>query len=207
MRFRSPPSASSAQASCKGANAADPDLAYPRSRILVFAVISVVGCATDLLTKQWVFQWRGLPRPDNEWWLWEPYIGIETAVNIGALFGMGAGFGSVFAVLSVVAAIGIVIWLFRYGAARDRWMNIALSLVMGGIFGNLYDRLGLWWSPGMPPEWRNGVRDWILCRYDTFTWPNFNIADSLLVSGAVMLLIHAFFLEEKPESADLSKEA
>ena len=204
MRFRSPPSASNARANSEGKASAAVDLIYPRRRIVVFAVVSTVGCAADLLTKQSVFQWRGLPRPHNEWWLWEPYIGVETAVNVGALFGMGAGFGYVFAVLSIAAAIGIVIWLFGYGAASDRWLTIALSLVMGGIIGNLYDRLGLWWNPEMPPEWRSGVRDWILFRYGNFTWPNFNIADSLLVSGAVMLLIHAFLLEQKPASSDRS---
>ena len=72
---------------------------------------------------------------------------------------------------------------------------------MGGIFGNLYDRLGLWWSPGMRLEWKTGVRDWILFRYGTFTWPNFNIADSLLVCGAAMLMLHAFFFDQPKEQA------
>lgn len=191
------------RASSRGDSSVATDLSYPRSRIYLFTIVSVTGCAVDLLTKQLVFQWRGLPRPNNEWWLWEPYVGIETAVNIGALFGMGGGYGRLFAVLSVAAAIGIVLWLFRYGAARDGWLTVALSLVTGGIFGNLYDRLGLWWSPGMDPRWQTGVRDWILFRYGSFTWPNFNIADSLLVVGAGMLLFHAFFLDpHRSESSD-----
>ena len=202
MRSPTPPSVSSAPASSKGDAAALTERAYPASRITLFAVLSVVGCAADLITKQVVFQWRGLPRPNNEWWLWEPYVGIETAVNIGALFGMGSGYGHLFAILSIVAAIGIVVWLFRYGAASDQWLTVALSLVMGGIFGNLYDRLGLWWSPGLPLEWKTGVRDWILFRYGDFTWPNFNIADSLLVCGAIMLMLHAFCFEPPgPEGA------
>ena len=93
MRSRTPPSASSAQASSRRDPVVLADRAYPAGRIALFTVISIAGCATDLLTKQWVFQWRGLPRPDNEWWLWEPYIGIETVINIGALFGMGGGYG------------------------------------------------------------------------------------------------------------------
>jgi signal peptidase II len=39
----------------------------------------------------------------------------------------------------------------------------------------------------------NAVRDWILLRYGAFTWPNFNIADSLLVCGAGLLLWHSFW--------------
>ena len=130
--------------------------------------------------------------PHHEWWLIEPYVGIETAVNIGALFGLGAGAGRYFALLSIFAGIGILLWLFRFGAARDRWLTIALACVMAGICGNLYDRLGLWYKVGMPVEWQSGVRDWILLRYGTHTWPNFNIADSLLVCGAAMLTWQAF---------------
>jgi signal peptidase II len=146
-----------------------------------------------------VFRWRGLPKANNEWWLWEPYVGIETAVNTGALFGMGGGYGLFFAILSVLAGLGIVVWLFWFGAARDRWLTIALSLVAGGVFGNLYDRLGFWWDPGMPDAWKTGVRDWILLRYGNYTWPNFNIADALLVCGACMLMIHAFYEHKAPE--------
>ncbi len=51
----------------------------------------------------------------------------------------------------------------------------------GRHLGNLYDRLGLWWQSDYPVEWRSGVRDWILLCYKGLTWPNFNIADSLLV--------------------------
>jgi signal peptidase II len=165
---------------------------------VLFLAIAVIGCAIDLATKQLVFNWRGFPPPfqpaAGEWWLWEPFIGIETAINTGALFGAGAGFGRWFAALSVLAAVGILVWLFWYRAAHDLWLTIALACVMAGILGNLYDRLGLWYEPGMPVSWQSGVRDWILLRYRTreWTWPNFNIADSLLVCGAAMLLIHAF---------------
>ncbi len=136
----------------------------------------------------------------HEWWLVEPFIGIETAVNIGALFGLGAGAGRYFAGLSVFAALGILVWLFRFGAAKDRWLTIALACVMAGIFGNLYDRLGFWYQVGMPVEWQSGVRDWILFRYGDYTWPNFNIADSMLVCGAAMLMWQAFRDSSSAES-------
>lgn len=168
----------------------------------------MIGCAVDLGTKQAVFAWRGPPppigSPDNAWWLLEPYIGIETAVNTGALFGLGAGAGRYFALLSIVAALGILVWLFRFGAAQDRWLTVALGCVMAGILGNLYDRMGFWYDTGMLCEvwttaernqvvqWQSGVRDWILFRYGAYTWPNFNIADSMLVCGAAMLMWQAF---------------
>jgi signal peptidase II len=162
----------------------------------------VVGCAVDLLTKHWIFQWRGMPQANNEWWIWEGYIGIETALNRGALFGMGEGFGFFFAVLSVLAATGILVWLFWFKAAGDLLLTIALGCVTGGICGNLYDRLGLWHDANAPVGYEHAVRDWILFRYKGYTWPNFNIADCLLVCGAVMLAWHGFIRKEPTEKAE-----
>ena len=164
---------------------------YPR-RMALFVSVAILGGAADLLTKHWVFQWRGMPRENNEWWIWEGVFGIETALNDGAVFGLGSGWGPAFAALSVVAALGIVVWLFYGGAAADFWLTLALACVTAGIIGNLYDRLGLWQDLDAAGVWRTEVRDWILLRYKNYTWPNFNIADSLLVCGAGLLLWHGF---------------
>jgi signal peptidase II len=167
---------------------------------VTYLLIAVTGCAADLFTKDWIFRWRGLPRAGNEWWLIDGHVGIQTSVNRGALFGMGEGYSWLFATLSIVSAIGILTWLFVFQAARDRWINVALGCVTGGILGNLYDRLGLWDATGLRPEFEHGVRDWILLRYsDEWTWPNFNIADSLLVTGAIMLVVHAFVWRDGTE--------
>ena len=166
-----------------------------KSRAAVFACLAIFGGTIDLWTKQVIFAWRGLPGQKDIWWVIEGYFGIETAVNIGAVFGVGAGQGHLFAVLSIGAAIGILVWLFWFRAAESWWLTTALGLITGGIIGNLYDRLGMWWQVGYPDEWKSGVRDWILWQAsDQWKWPNFNIADSLLVVGACMLLYQSFFM-------------
>ncbi len=177
-------------------------------RWVVFVLIAVGGAVSDLWTKNWIFGWLGLPEERGPYWIIENYIGFETAVNPGALFGFGAGWGLLFAFLSVLASVGIVFWLHSYRGIESRWLLVALGFVMGGIFGNLHDRLGLWNPPAVRPEWKSGVRDWILLRYGDFTWPNFNIADSLLVCGAIMLAAHSFFLTPPPvdEQNKKSKE-
>jgi signal peptidase II len=58
--------------------------------------------------------------------------------------------------------------------------------------------MGFWQEPGVPGAFHNEVRDWILFRYHSYTWPNFNIADSLLVCGAGLLLWHGL-RGEKPQ--------
>jgi signal peptidase II len=172
----------------------------PRSRYIAFAAIALTGLAADLITKQVLFAWLGLPQQDKYFWIIDGYVGFQTAVNRGALFGMGEGYWWVFSLLSVVAAIGIISWLFVWRAAHDWLLTIALGCVMAGIFGNLYDRIGLWDASGLPPEFEHGVRDWILFRYKQYTWPNFNIADCLLVCGAALLMVHAWRTprEEQP---------
>ncbi|OYP29913.1 peptidase A8 [Rhodopirellula sp. MGV] len=171
------------------------------SRAIVFAGLAITGGVIDLWSKQVIFNWRGLPGEKDIWWVWEPFFGIETAVNIGAVFGIGAGQGTLFATASVIAAVGIVAWLFLFRAAESLWLTVALGLVGGGIIGNLYDRVGMWWEPGYPDVWKSGVRDWILWRInERWTWPNFNIADSLLVVGACMLLYQSIFLQPSPLS-------
>ncbi len=126
--------------------------AVPYSRHLTFLAIALAGCLTDLATKRYVFHWLGMPRFDEfkVWWIWEPYIGLQTSTNQGALFGIGQGKVWIFAAASVVAVVAICYWLFIAGAGRDWLLTIALALVMGGVLGNLHDRLGLWPVPDMP---------------------------------------------------------
>jgi signal peptidase II len=183
-------------------------LSYPKSRILLFGLLAVIGGATDLITKELVFNWRGAPQAhvDNTWWLIDGYVGIQTSVNQGALFGMGQGYSTLFAILSVIAGAGIVFWLFFKSGARDRLLTIALGCISGGIIGNLYDRLGLWHGREAAAHFQHGVRDWILLRYKDHTWPNFNIADSLLVCGAALLFCHAIFYRE-PQKTETGKQS
>ncbi|GAA5506467.1 signal peptidase II [Novipirellula caenicola] len=171
-----------------------PPPSLPKNRVVVFLGLAITGAIADLWSKQAIFAWRGLPGQKDIWWLIDGYFGIETAVNLGAVFGIGQGQGVIFASLSVVAGIGVLVWLFWFRAAHSMWLTVALGLISGGIIGNLYDRLGLWWQPGYPDAWKSGVRDWVLWQAsDQWKWPNFNIADSLLVVGACMLMYQSFF--------------
>ena len=162
--------------------------AVPLNRYLVFFALTIGICAADLGAKTWML--ARLPLNGRPWWIWDEVFGFQTTLNEGALFGMGQGLWPLFAALSVGAAIGIVIWLFPAGAARDRLLTVALAFVTGGILGNLYDRVGLpglSWPPG--PGHAAGapvhaVRDFILVRIHGWSWPTFNLADSALVCGA-----------------------
>jgi signal peptidase II len=173
--------------------------AIPASRHVVFWSLAAVGLAADLGSKAWMFS-----RPDllagGVRWVWPGHAGFQLSLNEGALFGMGQGGVWVFAACALTAAIAIPVWLFVFGGARDAALTAVLGCILGGVLGNLYDRVGLpglQWSDFMPN--RAGpvyaVRDFILLarrwppesRWDV--WPNFNIADALLVCGAIALVL------------------
>jgi signal peptidase II len=176
--------------------------AVPTNRYLVFLLIAGGGLAADLATKRWMFDWL-TPVGLKKHWIWTNVFGFQTSLNEGALFGIGQGMFWLFALLSVCAGLAICWWLFVAGAARQWVLTVALAAIMAGILGNLYDRMGfpgLKWGAGNPMH-RQGdsvyaVRDWILVMFGNWPWPNFNIADSLLVSGAFILVCHAFFQKQ-----------
>lgn len=181
----------------------------PWSRYALFLLPAIIGLAADLATKAYVF--RHYFDPDRaaakmpqftHWWI-DGIFGIQTSTNPGALFGIGQGHSWFFAIFSLVALTAILVWLFVLKAAWDRWLTFALGLIAGGILGNFYDRIGWGYLPQYPESIKTDVRDWILFRWEGIRifepWPNFNIADSLLVAGAIMLFFHAFFLASNPE--------
>ena len=165
---------------------------------IVFFLIVAVTSAGDLWTKSRIFDRLGMPGTSDTLWVWDGVFGFQTALNEGALFGMGQGFVIGFAILSFAMLAGIVIWLL--GPFFKNWfLVIVMGLISGGIIGNLYDRLGLhqlrWLDDGFhtadTPVY--AVRDWILVMIGSYHWPNFNLADSYLVAGVILLGIYVFF--------------
>jgi lipoprotein signal peptidase len=116
---------------------------------------------------------------------------VPPAVNHGALFSLGGEFKAdanrFFAIVSVIAALAITIWGSRKSTGTDRWLSVALGLILGGTVGNLFDRIVF-----------GGVRDFLY--FYLIEWPVFNVADSCLVVGAGLLLVQAVF-GKKPEPA------
>jgi signal peptidase II len=114
-------------------------------------------------------------------------------VNRGAVNGWLNGWqhgNEFFAVVSLLAACAIVYWIYRPTVKSDRVLCLALGLIFGGTLGNLYDRVLF-----------HGVRDFLHWHL-WFIWPDFNIADSCLVCGAGLLLLHALLVSEPKTDQD-----
>lgn len=104
--------------------------------------------------------------------------------NAGAAFGLKVGPPFVHTAISVVALFALV-WLFRSVPRDNRIMRPALSLVLGGALGNIIDRVRL----GM-------VVDFFDVGIGTLRWPVFNVADSFVTIG--ILLIAFSYLQQGP---------
>ncbi len=173
----------------------------PKSRIALYGSLAIVIAATDLISKEIVFQRLGV-YGGTEWFLdgWLKFR-FFTSLNQGALWGVGQGFALGFAALSVVALLGIWYWLFWRGGCQSIWLTVALGLVSGGTIGNLYDRVGI---PGLTD--RDGqsilaVRDFFDVRLGSFDWAIFNVADVCLVTGAIMLMLQSFTMPQESSLA------
>lgn len=85
-----------------------------------------------------------------------------------------------FASLAVAVSTGLCVWLLRLSSTQ-KWLAAALALLIGGAVGNLVDRV------------LNGyVVDFLDAYYGAYHWPAFNIADSAICVGAVLLLLENF---------------
>ncbi|MCW0923460.1 signal peptidase II [Pseudomonas sp. RG1] len=116
------------------------------------------------------------------------------AYNTGAAFSFLADSSGwqrwLFALIAIVVSAVLVVWLKRLGR-NDTWLAVALALVLGGALGNLYDRVAL-----------GHVIDFILVHWQNrWYFPAFNIADSAITVGAIMLALDMFKTKKTEEAA------
>jgi len=123
-----------------------------------------------------------------------PSLNLVLAHNTGAAFSFLSDAGGwqrwFFAVLAIVVSIVIVVWITRLKQNETR-LAVALSLVLGGAIGNVWDRIV-----------HGYVVDFIDLYYGDWHWPAFNVADSAIFVGAALLIIDALFNKEDQQQAE-----
>lgn len=112
-------------------------------------------------------------------------LSLQHVRNSGAVFGFlsGAqipGKPYVFALMSAIA-LGALTYYARTIPREERLPRFALSLVIGGAIGNLIDRIRFGY-----------VVDFVKMYWETHVWPNYNVADSAISIGLVLLVIDSF---------------
>ena len=150
-------------------------LAWTRWLLLTAAVIAV-----DLATKAWV---------SSEFRYGEslevtPFFNLVLVHNAGAAFSFLAGAGGWqrwFFTLVAISISAVIVWMLRK-PSNGRLLNAALALVLGGALGNLYDRLTL-----------GHVVDFVQLHAAGHYFPAFNVADSSITVGVVLLIADSLF--------------
>jgi len=141
--------------------------------------LSSVIIALDQLTKYWIAQAFSF----GETLFVAPFFNLVLAYNTGAafsLFDTASGWQRVFFIAIAVIASVVIVHLLRKHPGKTLF-NLALSLILGGALGNLWDRVQL-----------GHVVDFLQFHYAGYYFPAFNVADSAITVGAGLLILDSF---------------
>ncbi len=165
-----------------------------RSKLTIFGVTLPIVLVLDIVTKRWALTALASQRAE----LFGGLVPLTLAFNKGAAFGLSLGSDSrwFFVPVTIVALVLLVV-LLRQAAPRDFLRIAAISLVVSGALGNLFDRL----------RWSRGVVDFIgPINLGFWDFPIFNVADMAITCGAILLAL-SFWMEEQQETARASDAA
>lgn len=190
---------------------APPAAAAPARERLPWFAVAAAALTADLWSKHLVFYPETLDPAIREgqaigrvcsWWR------TVIAYNTGATFGLGSRLGPWVLCTGVAVVIVLLVRSLLRASPADRLRCFALSIVIGGAVGNLYDRA---LRPLVEPDKHPGVRDfldwyvpeetalakWLQAHGVHNHWYTFNVADALIVSGVVLLAWK--ILRERPD--------
>jgi len=141
---------------------------------LLLPAVAVLTLVIDQISKRLVMTSLRLGESWNPVAALERYVSLTYVTNTGAAFGLFPDHGVVFMVIAVVV-IGVIVFYYRHLPGEQWLVQTSLGLQLGGALGNLVDRLLY-----------GHVIDFI----DFKVWPVFNVADSSLFIGVVILAFH-----------------
>jgi signal peptidase II len=144
--------------------------------------LSALVVVLDQATKLWIVavfeEWEVLV-------VW-PVFNLTLVYNTGAAFSLLADAGGwqrgFFITVASVVTVIMLIWLIRL-RPEERLTGWGLALVIGGALGNLIDRVRI-----------GKVIDFLQWHWQGWYWPSFNLADSAITLGVVLLLIDGLFI-------------
>ena len=152
-------------------------------------LIATLVIALDQATKWWILE--GVMQPPRVIPV-TPFFNLLLTWNNGVSFGLFNNSNNLNALLLSVLAIVIVVFLFFWlRKAKNKRMAAGLGLIIGGALGNVIDR-GL----------HGAVVDFLDFYIETLHWPTFNIADSCITVGAILLILDSLF-SPKPEQSKI----
>ncbi|SDI66869.1 signal peptidase II Aspartic peptidase. MEROPS family A08 [Natribacillus halophilus] len=157
--------------------------------IAIYYLLAIVIIGLDQFTKWLVAAYmeigESIPVIDG-------VLHITSHRNEGAAFGILQGQMWLFFIVTIVVVIGVVYFMQKMGR-QSVWIGMPLGILLGGTIGNFIDRL-----------FHGEVIDFIDVYIGTYSFPIFNVADSALTVG-IILLIGKMFLDERREKKKKEK--
>lgn len=153
----------------------------PANKNVTFWSIAIVIAALDFITKRMIE--NSLERGQSVQVIGD-FLRFTLGYNTGIAFGISLGDSSrIFLVVVTLLTMALIGWLFRSVDPRHKAQVIAFGLIMGGAIGNLLDRV----------FGSQGVVDFIDVGVGQTRFWTFNIADSGITVGAVLLILASLF--------------
>jgi signal peptidase II len=157
--------------------------------------LSVIALVLDQATKIWALNTIELGGRIEIL----PVFNLTHVHNYGAAFSFLADAGGWQRSFLTILAIGIsimLLWWMRQTPKSNKLLGMSYSLILGGAIGNVIDRVVYCY-----------VEDFIHVFYQNWHFPAFNIADSAITLGAILLIVEAFKGESSDNSSDKNSEA
>ncbi|WP_027726116.1 signal peptidase II [Tuberibacillus calidus] len=149
---------------------------------MIYYAIGLIVLILDQLTKWIIVQQMHIGESIE---IIPHFLYITSARNTGAAWSILEGQMWFFYLVTVVVLAIVIFYMQKYGRHRP-FLGVALGLVIGGTLGNFIDRL-----------FRGSVVDFIHVFLGNYSYPVFNVADSSLVIGAILIVIFTLFDQKK----------
>jgi signal peptidase II len=153
---------------------------------MLWLLIIIGGFAADRFSKLWALgNLKGNPVT-----VIKNFFYLSHLENEGAAFSIFQG-KTIF--LIITTSLVSMVLLYFLIKQKHRFLRLTLSLILGGALGNLYDRIT-----------RGSVVDFLEFHFGSYVFPTFNVADTLVVCGTILLAIYILFIykdDKQPESA------
>ena len=150
------------------------------SRLVAYLLLAAVVVAADQMSK-WIVE-ASLPYAASMYVL--PVLDLVHVRNTGAAFSFlagASGWQREFFIGVGRAASAWIVWMLSRSERGQAIFCVALSLILGGALGNVIDRFRL-----------GAVVDFLHFHWGPYYWPAFNVADTAISCGAVLLIVDAF---------------
>jgi signal peptidase II len=159
--------------------------------LIELAIVAVI-ILTDLLTKKYIY---GYCFYEGDIVIIKNIIRFTAVENTGASFGIFKDKTTLLTITSTICSLFLVIFLFYSYPRRNRLLRSSLIMITGGAIGNIVDRIALGY-----------VRDFVY--FELIDFAVFNLADSFLTIGTILLLIYViFFFGKEEDELKKAKEA